>query len=173
MNTERSGATAARMGVLSEIAARLRDILPEQYIAPEQRHQETDHVVGTASESLKKLFTLRRVLWNESQAVIKENLYFINGLKPTLSDTERLGRIMSEVHAAKSLYKVVDSIVWLEIKRQHPNLPDNRTIGISSDWSVFWRGAAKCDECGQYHDDDSMSVGGLMVVNIGGFHSDH
>lgn len=151
--------TAPQVSVLAEISARLAASTPEQFIVPDVARPKEASFVCMASDDIKRLFTLRSNLVNEMDNLIKSDLRasldalteistrnlhdeMVDGLKTLGSRALELKKELFGRRCAMQridrLCEIVDSVMWLEIRRQHPDLLDRPTIGIFSDWSLCW-----------------------------------
>lgn len=170
-----NGSTSAPLGVLAEITALLAAITPEQFVAPSMGCEEGDHVVATATDDIKRLFTLRSRLIDELRG-LKKSVTQVSNIameeiltKGTLraeKDLETPGtslfeakakteKIAAELQRVDNLREIIDAVFWREVRNQHSDLV-NKSIGIRSDWSLTW--AEK--------DDDDASDG--IRVNLVG-----
>ena len=68
---------------------------------------------------------------------------------------EKLEEIKRKISATKELHDVVDAIMWIEVKRQHPDLASKRSIGVRANWSLTWsdgkQGCGGCVACAGAH----------------------
>lgn len=175
-----NGSTGAPLGVLAELIARLGAITPEQYIAPEPdtKPDKDAVVVATANDDIKKLFTLQCILVGQikdlsvslleaSQTCLREALQ--KGPSRTMEEIETPGTTLFEGNAKMpalkaetddltELLKIVRGMLWLDIRRQHPDLASAQSVGISSDWTLRWKGNGDDDD-GDMH---------VRILAIGG-----
>lgn len=157
MNTENKS-PEPRLGVLAEICARLAAITPEQFVVPEVARSKDATFVCTATDDIKRLFTLRNQLVDEMEELAKsgmeaalEALGDLGSRNPLIVAKElttpgsrtwelqagmrtRSGAMRQKDH----LCEIVDEILWLEIRRQHPDLQDKPAVAIFSDWGLYW-----------------------------------
>ncbi len=66
--TTGNGSTA--IGVLADIIGRLESIKPAQFIAPDTEREKSAHIVATAGDDIKRLFTLRYTLTDQCGELI-------------------------------------------------------------------------------------------------------
>ncbi len=131
-----TGSATAPIAVLAEILARLAAITPEQIVPPPQDREEGCHVVVTANDDLKRLFTLRNLLADEhNELVARYRAMDEAGSK----DRGEFERLEEQIVAMKILHQIVDQIFWLDARRQHPSFANKRGLGITHDWSLCWR----------------------------------
>lgn len=178
--------TSAPLGVMADIAARLRDITPANFTSPREPVGKGDHPVAAANDEIKRLFTLRNLLQDEGReilALLKETAAagedYINNAKAagTLDLTkeeatpdsvlsklnEQAGQLGAQLRDIVNLSKLIDAIMWREIKHQHPDLANNPSVGIRSDWSLVWTESGKCN-CPACRGE---APAGLVVVSLG------
>ncbi|MDP1689921.1 MAG: hypothetical protein Q8L52_01830 [bacterium] len=162
--SEKSGAAPLR--VLAEITELLAAITPEQFVAPTNMPREEDmHAVATATDDIKRLCALRdslitkhNTLSNELNQLVKSLL--MAALDDPLKTIEELGvpnspsmqgkaqveQLDAERTEIFALIKIVVKILWLEVRRQHPDLASNSRVCICDDWSLCWEENKSEDE---------------------------
>lgn len=165
-------ATAPK-GVFDELAERLAAITPEQVVVPKGDIKKGDHVVATATDHIKRLHTLRSQLAREHDALIDKKRALVEEITKYVDqkdldtllvelrnpgsrasdDKVKLDQVCAEIRVARDLHDVVDTFLWIDVERQHPDLLMNDCVGIRSDWSLVWR-------------EEEESEGGVRVAVI-------
>lgn len=155
---EGNGGTAPQEGVLEEITRRLAAITPEQFITPELTREPDAHFVCMATDSIKRLFTLRSILVEEHNALLEErarvskdalkrvmtvglcktNEALAIGGSPESVARDTLDRLTDESRRKKLLHKIIDNMCWYEVGNQHRDLRKNDAC-VFSDWSLCWK----------------------------------
>lgn len=158
-----NGSATVPFVVLNEIMARLKELTPDQYIAPEVARESDTCLAAMASEDIKRLYTLRVTLMDESEKIkmravqlSREAAKYIETKSPAALDVElkmpnsRLSKLKAGIERVKQklllknmLAKVVDGMFWLEVITQHPDLQGKTSVGIYKDWSLCWREGAE------------------------------
>lgn len=153
------GNTKAPLGVLEEIEQRLAAITPEQFVTPPDAAGADVHAVCPATDRIKRMFTLRSLLADECDAInagmrslADETVAAIAAKNPDSileeftadNDIFKAGetkflRLHSEREEKVTLGNLVDKILWIDVRRQHPDLKDKPAIGVYGDWSIGWR----------------------------------
>ena len=153
-----NSSTATTVEVLAELTTRLAAITLEQFIAPEYTCKKKDHIVVIASDTLKRLYTLRKMLVHEAETLSKIGIglaakcmdelskkskdairkELATPESPLLQNQAEMEKLAGQVEALKSLANVVNEIFWLDARRQNPELTTKHHIGISKDWGLFW-----------------------------------
>lgn len=166
---------SAPLGVLAEIASLLAAITPEQFIAPPLERKESEHVVATATDDIKRLYTLRDRLDDKCRELAKSGKQvsedameriFKLGHRKAIEEMETPGsplfeanvkneQILAELQRTNNLHKIVDGIFWLEVRRQHPDIESKPVAGIRSDWSLTWA----------ENDDDDIEISIVSLVD--------
>lgn len=176
-----NGSTGTPVGVLAELVARIGAITPEQYIAPEpDAKPDKDAIVAaTATDGIKQLFTLQCILVDQikglkssasqaAQVCLREALQ--KGPDGTMQEIETPGTTLFEEHAKMTAFKaeiddlqellgLVKGMLFLDIRRQHPDLASAQSVGINNDWTLRWK------KLGDDDDDSGMSI---RILAIGG-----
>lgn len=154
------GNTKAPLGVLEEIEQRLAAITPEQFVTPPDAAGADVHAVCMATDRIKRMFTLRSLLADECDeindgirslaeetvaAMVAKNPHLnFQGSAPDDDPIFKAGetkflQLRSEREEKASLGVLVDKILWIDVRRQHPDLKDKSAIGVYGDWSIGWR----------------------------------
>lgn len=181
MDNKGNGSTGVPLEVLADIIARLGAITPDQYIAPEpDAKPDKDAIVAAiANDDIKKLFTLQCLLVGQIQelktsaseaAWVCLEEAFQKGPDETMREIETPGTALfveqskmsvfnAEIDDLRELLGIVKGMLWLDIKRQHPDLASAQSVGINNDWTLCWK------EHGDGDDDSGMSI---RILAIGG-----
>lgn len=170
--------SAKALGILADIAVRLANITPEQFVVPGLEREKDAHVVAEADDDIKRLFTLRATLTDECNGLVThcqqmaENALtdiFRRNPRDVVEEMDVPGSPLFEAKAAlqkleielkqlTDLREIVDNVFWLEVRRKYPELLGKSCISIYSDWSLCW----------QDKDDDSdVSVRILSISGRG------
>lgn len=156
--TKGNGSAGASLGVLVEIMGLLAAITPEEFIAPPTGQEDGDHVVAVATDAVKRLYVLGGRLTDKCNELIKSSRPLSEGImkdilangprkahvelntpgSPMYEAEAKLKRALAELQSADSLRQIVESILWIEVRRQHPDLENKGSVGIRSDWSLVW-----------------------------------
>lgn len=179
-NEKGNGSTGIPIGVLEELVARIGAITPDKYIAPEPdaKPDKDALVAATATDGIKQLFTLQCILVDQikefgssasesAQACLKEALQ--KGPFKTMEEIETPGTTLFEEHAKMAACKVeigdlrellglVKGMLFLDIRRQHPDLANAQSVGINNDWTLRWK------EHGDDDDDSGMSIIRILAI---------
>lgn len=159
MKKKGNGSTGTPLGVLTEITGLLAAITPEQFTVPPMKCGEGDHAVATATDDIKRLYTLRdRLIDKCSELSASARQLSMGALKDILAKgrtkaAEELKtpgtpiyeakvkseQIIAELERTNSFRDILDRIFWLEVGRQHHDLEDKSIVGIRSDWSLVWK----------------------------------
>ena len=154
----------APMSMFETITARLAAITPEMYIAPTDRPDRRRHViVGTASEHVKKLWTLHEQLGQDAKPLIFEGELLMEQVKLLLGETtrgpeellalvrtirqsddimataERLAEIALVARPLHRLQKFVQRLLWNEVRSCATALEDKERLFVGADWEVGYQ----------------------------------
>ena len=151
---------SATRSVLAEIVERLAALTPDRFVEPEQGPEKSYHAVGEADDDLKRLFTLRSIACDEHNALGKSIKGSMNKLEKTFENAQRTRsakaladalqalasfeedaetvRIRFEMAQKRKFHAIVDSVFWLQLRRQYPELLDKPCVSIRKNWTVGW-----------------------------------
>lgn len=141
MNKENTVATtAAPLTVREEIDRRLAAIKPEDFIAPDIAPEPNAHFVCTATDEIRRLFTLRNLLAGEGRDLATKTMTDVDALTPQnlRQAAEALEESNNELSQLVEMVEMINRMCWLEVKRQHPILRSKSSIAVYSDWSLCW-----------------------------------
>jgi len=117
----------------------LAAITPDQFIAPEAELRKSDRRVAVASDDIKKLFTLASLLAKETEEFGDELHRMMKATPPKGRATlvsEGLKKLKAMHGQVAVLSKILSKVLWLEVRRQHPDLSAAFDPGIRKDWSL-------------------------------------
>lgn len=139
------------------ISVMLAGIKPSEFIIPEAHPEPRHHVVGQATDAIKRLATLReqmeeavRPLREEQDMLQKRAKRMLSGITSlsqvasiTSSDefatvAKRLDEIPGEASEPIAVHDIAENLLWFEIKKTFPGLVGKPAIGFDSKWQVYW-----------------------------------
>jgi len=147
------------IGVLQEVQDQLAALTPDQYIAPTERQEDDAVFVMTAPDSLKRLYTLFRILTLKCEKLVQkgekksiellEYVYNKDAVALITEDADPSSRLSGmkksleavhlELSRTDSLHDILKGIFWLEARRLSPDLRDKSSIGLYEGWALCWR----------------------------------
>jgi len=130
------------MNILEELLRRAQELDTSQFIEPgiTVPQDEETVVVGEMSDAARRLFTLRKQLSNELEAIHEECKKALKG-----RDVHRYGlenllapELLMRDEAAHALLEIVDQLFWAQLKQDHAEaLCGKRRIGVAEGFKVF------------------------------------
>jgi hypothetical protein len=127
------------LSVVDDIRQRLEAIREEDFIAPSKEREAGAHFVCEASDSVKRLYTLRALLNREAMDVARVGA---NIAMTLMFETPGSPEAASSIEKARS-QRV--ALFWLEVRRQHADLQSNTVVCVYCDWSLCWEEADESD----------------------------
>jgi hypothetical protein len=116
------------MSWIQRILEQLDNIEEFDLIVPQAAATDKETVVGVADNTLKRLFTYRLQLMQQSKRLEAEMI----GAK-----TEDIDGLSQQYIALNGQIGAVDDLLWASV-RQDFNLWGKPAIGLRSDWKVVW-----------------------------------
>lgn len=152
---QEDGEAVAPLTVRAEIDKRLAELVPERFIASPMKRTSDTHFVCMATDEIKRLHTLRELMANKREALVKRNLEIARDAKerifsigrsegnnelktpgsPLFVANETMSHLDGELRRTNSLGELVDVLLWLEVRRQHADL-ETKPVCICDDWSL-------------------------------------
>lgn len=143
---------------LDAIMMRLAEIGPKDYFVPGENPEPHNNVVGTATDAIKKMATLRHRISKEIQKLSREQDVLSNDIGAVIETEGSLSAILESVKnddafiakvkrheelallaaEPEMLAEVVDKLLWVEIRKTFPQLAGKPAIGFDSQWNVYW-----------------------------------
>lgn len=171
----RDGDAACPFMVLTEIMERLKNITPDQYIAPKVKREPDARFITIVSEDIKRLFTLRTILVQECEEISVHEVKLMQEaskyvemmggvaiIKESQVPNSRYSKLKARIeradrrwHLKEKLLSIVNGILSLEVERQYPSLQGPVSIHVYADWSLC---SKKTDET------EEMIPPGLIVI---------
>jgi hypothetical protein len=154
----KNGTSTVALGVLVELNQRLAAITPDDFVTPPEDPEQEAHVVGPMTDTVKRSFTLYKLLTDECNATIAESRQLAkqsvanaaNGnllltLKRLLNDdtAEKLEELRVKLNRLMALQKLADAACWADIKQAYPEIENKPVVGVSSDGNVYWQEASR------------------------------
>jgi hypothetical protein len=140
------------LSVVDDIRQRLEAIREEDFIAPSKEREAGAHFVCEASDSVKRLYTLRALLNREAMDVARVGaniamtlMFETPGSPEAASSIEKARSQRVALDQANTFGEIVDRIFWLEVRRQHADLQSNTVVCVYCDWSLCWEEADESD----------------------------
>ncbi len=163
---------ATPVNMLETIVSRLAGITPDDYIAPKEAPSMRRHViVGTASEHVKKLWTLLEQIDAESKPLVAEGSRLMEDVKQIIGgDTargpEELVALVSAIRESRDiagkaarlaeierlarpmlrLQKFVKRLLWNEVRSCAPGLEKHQRLFLGNGWEVGYVDASRRED---------------------------
>ena len=136
-----NGNTSPKLGVLAEIVVRLAAFTPEQFVPTDVEVGKGDRVVATATDEVKRLLTLRVICADEYNAVAERYNEMVaedrrRGEKLSSEREAAYEQLNGEMRGQSCLHKVVENLLWLEVRRLHTDFETSSRIGFRKNWEI-------------------------------------
>ncbi len=117
---------------LEKIQVQMAALSPEGFAEPECEVGENEHVVGEASESLKRLFTV-------AQSYVDLKVQKLGDALKAIKNREESAKLRDEANDIGAEAKLLTKIFWQSVRDEYPELADKPEIGIRKGWKVLWK----------------------------------
>lgn len=175
--------TASATGLLAGLSAQLNAITPDQFIEPEDKPQEDDHIVSAdIPDYVKCSFTLCSLLGNDLRLAMRQVVWdAMKNLEGALAtgDPEQQKKLIEESDPEKfarahrvlnEKFGIAERAFWSDLRSAVPELADKRRIGIRAGWKVCWKEDASpgVSDFLKENMGDSDNLGELLGAILGG-----
>ena len=113
---------------LDSATTQLGNLVEAEFFEPQVEVGEKDHIVGTAGEEIRRLFTLAQLFTRKAMETAVE-ARFSHG-----TDQEKI--LVKSTRLAKNA-EVLMEILWISVKDSF-NLWGRPSIGLRKGWQVVW-----------------------------------
>lgn len=126
---------------LRELLAQLESV-PELPPSPDGPVEEGDHVVGTLSDDLRRLYAVlqlaQRQCQQQVQAALRLRAELLGKQKLTFGEQERVEKLQATLGRQELHYETVKRLFWTSVRMAFPELLDKQSVCIREDWQVCW-----------------------------------
>lgn len=142
---------------LDAIATMLAAIKPGEFITPGRRPDPDQHIVGEATDAIKRLATLRdqmdaklrplaeehRMLERKAQELLGgvtavSQIAAVVGTEEFSAVAKRIDEISDESSEPGMITEIAENLLWFEVKKTFPEVVGKAAIGFNSKWQVYW-----------------------------------
>lgn len=127
---------------LEEIEAEVQRIRVEDFVEPWEKRNSNFHVVGTMSQYLMRLFTIRHHCMNSVRELSTQAKHVVVDLEGRPEPPEELPTelqdLMSQFLTARQKTDALNEIFWTEVRYEFPQLAGKGSIGVCEGWQVYW-----------------------------------
>lgn len=143
---------------LDDLKNRLDAIKPSQYRIPERQPEQGDHVVGKATDYMKRLHTLGADMREDIKPSMSEfsdltaeiSQFMVYGLlhrimyailgEPEKSKrkAERIRALERKLTMFEQEHTVIQGMFWLEAHRLFPEVGDGLSVRVNDNWDLVW-----------------------------------
>lgn len=116
---------------LDKIQEKMAALSPTQFCSPDRELGKDDHVVGEASEGLKRLFTV-------AQSYVDLKVQKLGDALKAIKNREESAKLRDEANDIGAEARLLTKIFWQSVRDEYPELADKPEIGIRKDWKIVW-----------------------------------
>jgi hypothetical protein len=123
-----------------EIVAQL-DQVREFPRCPENLPGEGDHIVGTLTEDLKKLYALRDRASRQLESAARKLMHLradVFGRPPNADQKKKLEDLLPEVTELKFNAEMLQKLFWTSVRKEFRGLVDKDVVSLYAGWQVGW-----------------------------------
>lgn len=155
------------MNILTQLQSELSTIDPNRVKWPENKLEDGETAIGTASDDVLRIMGLRAKICDELEEIERQHRRIC---PPTDKTRERHDELEGRLQLLVNKGKFLNELLWLTIRMEYPQYAHKGTIGLAQNRQIWWSEGNKDEHpLSRLFGEAFGDVEGIKIIGFGGF----